>query len=160
VAQTLIESLRETEKSLRNELKVAKSQVTDFEAQGLSELEAATSKVSELTANNQIQQQELRDLKVRLQASALGITDPMQQQAASGLLDWGKLGDEPEPKAIEAELNKLLTNAPWLKSDTRTAQQQPKVQPTNPQRQGQQGQSSLADWLGDVIGSEKSGDRS
>lgn len=160
LAAQLVEGLRKTEKQLRKELNQARSQVQDYEQQNQSELETATQKVGELEATNQLLQQQLRQMRVRVTASSLGITDPLQQKAASELLDWEKLGQEPEEKAIEAELNKLITDAPWLKTNESQPRQQPKVTATNPQRESQAGPGSLAEWLGGAIGAAKSGDSS
>ena len=156
VAQELIEKLRESERTLNKELNAARRQVQTYEEQSQTDLETAQSGLQEAQATVQLQQQQIRDLSVRLQASALGVTDPKQQQAATALLDWEKLGEQPDDQAIEAELTKLVTDAPWLKSDSQT-KQQPRVNPTNPQRQSNQSPATLADWIAGSIGQAKQG---
>lgn len=159
LAQQLIEGLRKTERELRRELNQTRSQVQEYEAANQSELETATNKVAELEASNQLLQQQLRDMRVRVIASSLGVTDSDQQKAASALLDWEQLGDEPEEDALTASMTKLVTDKPWLKTSTGEKQNQTRVSPTNPQRQTQ-GPSNLGEFLAGAINQAKAGKES
>lgn len=123
-ARALIDKLRpfETQAAqLQAKLTDAETQLAEFQAQGQSELQQATTKVANLEADKLKLQQDVRQLKVRVLGGEAGIVDT---QAASLLLKWKELGDEPDDEKVKAALNQMVQDRPWLLGDRQPQQQE------------------------------------
>jgi polyhydroxyalkanoate synthesis regulator phasin len=126
-ARALIDKLRpyETQAAqLQTQLTEAQQKLQDYEAQNQTELERATTSVANLEVDKARLQQEVRQLKVRVLGGEAGIIDT---QAASVLLKWDELGEEPEEETVKAALAQMVQDRPWL---TAQAQQGARQQTT------------------------------
>lgn len=148
VAQELIERLRNNEKELQKALGERDAQLKEIQEAEMGEAEKLANRNTELEAENMKLRQKVREAQVRLQAGALGIVNPKAQEATVGLLDWEKLGDDPDPKKVDEQLKALITEWPGLKGEG--SNQGPKVSPTNAGRAAG-GQKDLGSWLGGIL---------
>lgn len=143
-ARALIDKLRpyETQAAeLQTQLTEAQSKLEEYEQASQSELETATKTVANLEADKAKLQQEVRQLKVRVLAGEIGVVDT---QAASLLLKWDELGDDPKEETVKAALDVLVKERPWLKGATpeQNQQQTPGQSATNQARSGGDGGGS------------------
>ncbi|MEJ7872208.1 MAG: hypothetical protein WKF67_08095 [Rubrobacteraceae bacterium] len=123
-AKALIDKLRpyETQAAqLQAQLSEAQTSLQNYEAQNQTELEQATTKVANLEADKALLQQEVRQLKVRVLGGEAGIVDT---EAASLLLKWDELGDEPKEETVKAAMAQMVQDRPWLTAQAQTQTQQ------------------------------------
>jgi hypothetical protein len=139
VARALIDKLRpfETQAAqLNTQLTEAQQKLQEYEAEGQSELQQATTKIANLEADLAKERQKNRELNVRVLAGTAGIIDT---EAAVALLKWDELGEQATEDQITAALTLMAKERPWL-----TVQQQAQRQQQAGSGGGQQGSGQSA----------------
>lgn len=123
-AKALIEKLRPFEqnaKELKGHLTDAQARLKEFEDADKSEVTRLSEQVNTVLENNKAILAENRKLRVQVRAATVGIIDPA---AASALLDWAALGEEFTDAELDAALNQMATDRPWLKATGQVFRQQ------------------------------------
>jgi hypothetical protein len=103
--------LQSENRAMRDRLKAAEAKVAEFEKQGLSDKERLERELAERDGKLTAAERELRSLRAQAVAAELGFIDP---ELAEPLLDWDKVGDSNDQKAIKAELREVLKRKPHL----------------------------------------------
>lgn len=132
-AKALIDKLRPYETrsaQLETQLTEAQNKLNEHEQANQTELERANTTIANLEADKLKLQAEMRELKARVLGGEMGIIDT---KAASLLLKWDELGDNPTDEQVTAALTVMANERPWLTQNgqgVQTGQQQQQQQQT------------------------------